>query len=82
MASLIRSQGNPHSILDHFPWLHRPFSFTSGMAMTSTSTSNSWIAYSQPNSQAKLRLFCFPYAGGRAKIFGGVGEVIRYEGFE
>lgn len=37
--------------------------------MTSTSTFNSWIAYSQPNSQAKLRLFCFPYAGGSAIAF-------------
>lgn len=28
-----------------------------------------WIEYSQPNPQAKLRLFCFPYAGGNATIF-------------
>lgn len=28
-----------------------------------------WIEYSQPNPQAKLRLFCFPYAGGSATIF-------------
>lgn len=28
-----------------------------------------WIAYSQSNHQAKLRLFCFPYAGGSAMVF-------------
>ena len=30
---------------------------------------NSWIAYSKPNFQANLRLFCFPYAGGSARVF-------------
>jgi medium-chain acyl-[acyl-carrier-protein] hydrolase len=28
-----------------------------------------WLAYRKPNAQAKLRLFCFPYAGGAAMIF-------------
>lgn len=37
--------------------------------MTTAPTSKSWIVYPQPNSQAKLRLFCFHYAGGRAWIF-------------
>jgi medium-chain acyl-[acyl-carrier-protein] hydrolase len=32
--------------------------------MTTTPISNTWIKYYRPNSQAKLRLFCFPYAGG------------------
>jgi medium-chain acyl-[acyl-carrier-protein] hydrolase len=32
--------------------------------MTTTPFFNRWIKCSRPNSQAKLRLFCFPYAGG------------------
>jgi medium-chain acyl-[acyl-carrier-protein] hydrolase len=32
-------------------------------------TSNSWVIYPQPNPQANLRLFCFPYAGGSSAIF-------------
>lgn len=28
-----------------------------------------WIVRYQPNDQARLRLFCFPYAGGGASIF-------------
>lgn len=32
--------------------------------MTTTPIFNAWIKCSRPNSQAKLRLFCFPYAGG------------------
>ena len=30
---------------------------------------DSWIAFRKPNSQARLRLFCFPYAGAGASIF-------------
>ncbi len=30
---------------------------------------NSWIQYWQPKSEARLRLFCFPYAGGSASVF-------------
>ncbi|MEA5621015.1 thioesterase II family protein [Cronbergia sp. UHCC 0137] len=30
---------------------------------------NSWFIIPQPNPQAKLRLFCFPYAGGGASVF-------------
>ncbi|MGF1541800.1 MAG: thioesterase II family protein, partial [Pleurocapsa sp.] len=38
--------------------------------MLKTSPNNtSWIAYTQTNPQAKLRLFCFPYAGGSALVF-------------
>lgn len=30
---------------------------------------DAWIAYAKPNSQTRLRLFCFPYAGGGASLF-------------
>ena len=30
---------------------------------------SSWIAYARPNPEARMRLFCFPYAGGSAQIF-------------
>src|SRR5215475_3470023 len=30
---------------------------------------NSWIVHRKPNPEAKLRLFCFPYAGGGASIY-------------
>jgi medium-chain acyl-[acyl-carrier-protein] hydrolase len=30
---------------------------------------NSWVICPQPNPQAHLRLFCFPYAGGNSIIF-------------
>jgi len=32
--------------------------------MTTTPVFNPWVKCSRPNSQANLRLFCFPYAGG------------------
>lgn len=34
-----------------------------------TKPSNSWVTRFQPNPQAALRLFCFPYAGGSSLIF-------------
>lgn len=37
--------------------------------MTTTQTVNSWVICPSPNPQAKLRLFCFPYAGGGALSF-------------
>ena len=37
--------------------------------MTATSTTDPWIARRKPNPQARLRLFCFPYAGGGASIY-------------
>ncbi len=37
--------------------------------MINTPTSNSWVTCPQPNRQAKLRLFCLPYAGGSASSF-------------
>lgn len=30
---------------------------------------NSWISFSKPNPQAKLRLFCLPHAGGGASAY-------------
>ena len=32
-------------------------------------TANPWIAYRQPRLQPRLRLFCFPYAGGAASTY-------------
>jgi medium-chain acyl-[acyl-carrier-protein] hydrolase len=37
--------------------------------MTTATALDSWIAYRMPSPQARLRLFCFPYAGGGASIF-------------
>ena len=37
--------------------------------MSSTSTFDTWVSWPKPNSQASLRLFCFPYAGGAALTF-------------
>ena len=37
--------------------------------MTAATTLDSWIAFHKPNPQARLRLFCFPYAGSSAAIF-------------
>ena len=38
------------------------------MSLTSPAT-NLWLRISQPRPQARLRLFCFPYAGGSASIY-------------
>jgi len=37
--------------------------------MTTATAFDSWIAFRKPNPQARLRLFCFPYAGPGASIF-------------
>ncbi|TAF08676.1 MAG: thioesterase [Nostocales cyanobacterium] len=37
--------------------------------MTTKTTFNSWVTCPQPNPNAKLRLFCLPYAGGSAMVF-------------
>lgn len=37
--------------------------------MTSHPNTESWIQLHKPKSQAKIRLFCFPYAGGGAMAF-------------
>ncbi len=33
-----------------------------------------WVRRPKPNAQARLRLFCFPYAGGAASVFRGWPE--------
>jgi medium-chain acyl-[acyl-carrier-protein] hydrolase len=37
--------------------------------MVNSVTSDAWVTGSNSNSQASLRLFCFPYAGGNTSIF-------------
>ncbi|KOP25498.1 gramicidin dehydrogenase [Hapalosiphon sp. MRB220] len=37
--------------------------------MPNTSNLDSWFVCYKPNPEAKIRLFCFPYAGGSANIF-------------
>src|SRR5215213_1931004 len=37
--------------------------------MTSTYTATPWFMSQRPNPRARLRLFCFPYAGGGAAIY-------------
>lgn len=40
---------------------------------------NPWIAYSKAKPDAKLRLFCFPYAGGTASIFSSWSKSLTSE---
>jgi medium-chain acyl-[acyl-carrier-protein] hydrolase len=37
--------------------------------MSTATEFESWIAFRKPNPEARLRLFCFPYAGAGAAIF-------------
>src|SRR5687767_7376567 len=37
---------------------------------------DSWVVIPKPNSRAKLRLFCFPYAGGAAYIYRSWGDTL------
>ena len=44
--------------------------------MAITPTVDPWIQFWQPKLQARLRLFCFPYAGGGASIFRTWSEIL------
>lgn len=37
--------------------------------MATTRAFDAWVTCPKPNPQARLRLFCFPYAGGAASLF-------------
>ena len=39
------------------------------MSTTIKRQGDRWFAYPRPNPQARLRLFCFPYAGGSALVY-------------
>ena len=39
----------------------------------SSSAPERWLAYREVNPRAKMRMFCFPYAGGGASIYRGWG---------
>lgn len=39
-------------------------------------TTNRWVVCPQPNSEARLRLFCFPYAGAGAAIYHSWGRLL------
>lgn len=40
---------------------------------------NSWIVFPKPNRQACIRLFCFPYAGGGAAVYGDWSDALPSE---
>lgn len=42
---------------------------TGRLASTSDFDGNPWIAYRHPRADARLRLFCFPFAGGSARAY-------------
>lgn len=44
------------------------------MTTSTAARRNPWIAHSRPNPRARLRLFCFPFAGGSAAIYRGWSE--------
>jgi surfactin synthase thioesterase subunit len=47
--------------------------------MAASPLANPWIAHARPRSEARLRLFCFPYAGGNASIYRGWGQRLPAE---
>ncbi len=42
----------------------------------SSSPTERWFAYREPKPRARLRLFCFPYAGGGASAYRGWGAAL------
>ncbi len=44
--------------------------------MTSTTNGTPWVVCPRPNPRARLRLFCFPYAGGGATAFRSWQELL------
>lgn len=45
--------------------------------MTNHPTAGRWIVRTKPNPQARLRLFCFPYAGGGSSTFAAWSQSLR-----
>ena len=46
----------------------RPFTIQEE-SMVRTSDATAWLRYWRPRPTTRLRLFCFPYAGGGASVF-------------
>jgi medium-chain acyl-[acyl-carrier-protein] hydrolase len=46
---------------------------------TSTVSAERWLAYREANPRARLRMFCFPYAGGGASAYRGWGASLPQE---
>src|SRR5438128_11096986 len=42
---------------------------TRGGVVTTPQPINTWLNRPKPGSEARLRLFCFPYAGGGASLY-------------
>lgn len=47
--------------------------------MTRAMTENPWFAFLKPRPRARVRLFCFPFAGGGAMIYRGWSDVLPAE---
>jgi surfactin synthase thioesterase subunit len=44
--------------------------------VTAARPASPWVVVAAPNPAARLRLFCFPYAGGGAAAYFGWGETL------
>ena len=44
--------------------------------MTALNATDRWFPWFRPKAGAKVRLFCFPYAGGGASVYRGWGECL------
>ncbi len=47
--------------------------------MSSPTTAKSCVIYPKPNPQSRMRLFCFPYAGGTAAVFRNWPRYLPFE---